>query len=85
MTNKYGGMRSPREDCNVAVDFVIQGRVHMGFIKNKSNSGIFMEAMESLLVGQEITLTFMVPGEQKPLKKERKNCKNLLDWIWRRI
>jgi hypothetical protein len=69
---KYGGMRSPREDCNVSVDFVIEGRIHMGSMKNKSDSGALMEVMESFSVGQEITLTCMLPGERKPFKRKGK-------------
>ncbi|MFC1886798.1 PilZ domain-containing protein [Thermodesulfobacteriota bacterium] len=61
-----------REDCTVSADFVVEGRVYMGFIKNKSDSGIFMEAMESLSDGHEITLTINYPGERKPIKRKGK-------------
>jgi len=67
-----GGMRHPREDCNVSADFVIEGRIHMGIVKNKSNSGVFVEAMESFSNDQEITITFTVPGERKPIKRKGK-------------
>ena len=64
------GMRSPRQACNVAADFVIEGRVYMGIVKNKSDSGVYMEAMGSFSVGQELTLTFMLPGARKPTKRK---------------
>ncbi len=64
------GMRSPREACNIVADFVIDGRVHMGIIKNKSDSGIYLEVMGSFSIGQELTLTFTVPGKLKPTKRK---------------
>jgi len=64
------GMRSPREDCNIVADFVIDGRVHMGIIKNKSDTGVYLEVMGSFSIGQEVTLTFTVPGKLKPTKKK---------------
>jgi hypothetical protein len=67
---KSQGMRNPRQACNVAADFVIEGRAYMGIIKNKSDSGAYIEAMESFSVGQELTLTFMLPGERKPSKRK---------------
>jgi len=69
---KSQGMRSPRKECNVAADFVIEGRIHMGVVKNKSDSGVFMEALESFSLGQELTLTFVFPGERKPIKRKGK-------------
>lgn len=64
------GMRSPREACNAIADFVVEGRVYMGIVKNKSESGLYMEAMGSFSVGQELTLTFMAPGARKPTKRK---------------
>jgi hypothetical protein len=41
------GMRSPREACNIVADFVVDGRVYMGIVKNKSDSGVYLEVMGS--------------------------------------
>ena len=42
----------------------------MGVVKDKSGSGIFMQATESFQAGQEITLTAMLPGDQKSTKRK---------------
>ena len=67
---KSHGMRSPREACNATADFVVEDRVNMGIVKDKSDSGVYMEAMGSFSVGQELTLTFMPPGARKPTKRK---------------
>ena len=64
------GMRSPRESCNVPADFVIEGRVFLGMVKNKSDTGVFMEVLESFNVGQDIVMTFKIPGEKTPYKRK---------------
>ena len=65
-------MRSRRDNYNVPADFVVDGRVYKGIVKNKSGSGVFMAAMESFQVGQEVTLAVTLPGEQKPIKRKGK-------------
>ena len=69
---KGSRLRSHREQYNVPADFVVNGRVYKGNVKNKSGSGLFMEALETFSVGQEITLTVQLPGDQKPIKRKGK-------------
>ena len=67
---KSRGIRSPRKDCNAEADFVVDGRIHKGIVKNKSESGVFMETMGTFSVGQVITLTFVFSDKQKPIKRK---------------
>ena len=67
---KSQGMRSTRDVFNAPVDFVIEGRAYTGIVKNKSGTGVFIAAMESFSVGQEITLTVTLPWEGKPIKRK---------------
>ena len=76
---KSRGIRSTREVCNAVADFVVEGRIHQGVVKNKSESGVFMETMEAFSVGQEVTLTFVFPGQRKPIKRKGKIARTTPD------
>jgi hypothetical protein len=65
-----GGMRSPRKDCDGPSDFSVGGRLYSGVVKNRSGSGVLVEALDTFDVGQEVILSFMCPNEGKPLKRK---------------
>ncbi len=69
---KRSRLRSKRENYNVRADFVVEGRVYTGIVKNKSGTGLFMEALDSFSEGQEITLTVILPSDKKPIKRKGK-------------
>ena len=65
-------LRSKREKYNAQVDFVVDSRAYMGIVKDKSGSGVFIEALDSFSEGQEITLSVQLSGDQKPIKRKGK-------------
>lgn len=67
---RTGGMRSPRVDCDGPSDFSVEGRLYNGIVKNMSDSGVLVEAIDVFDVGQEVILTFMCPQKKKPVKRK---------------
>jgi len=65
-----GGMRSPRKECDGQSDFSVDGRLYSGVVKNRSDSGLLVEALDAFDVGQEVVLSFLCPNEGKPLKRK---------------
>jgi uncharacterized protein (TIGR02266 family) len=60
--------RSERHRCLITVDYAVDGRAFTDFIQDVSTAGVFIKTNESLEIGQEITLSFMLPGADTPIK-----------------
>ena len=58
----------PREPCFMAVDYVTQDRAYKDFIQNISRGGVFIETRVPFFVGERVSLAFMPPEYQKPIK-----------------
>ena len=67
---RSGGMRSPRVDCDGPSDFSVDGRLYSGVVKNRSDSGVLVEALDSFEVGKEVVLSYMCPNQGKPIKRK---------------
>ena len=59
---------NPREPCFMAVDYVTQDRAYKDFIQNISRVGLFIETRVPFFVGERVSLAFMPPNYQKPIK-----------------
>lgn len=57
-----------RKPCLMAVDYTADGRVYKGFITNVSANGVFIEALKTVPVGRNITMTFSSSSHEKPIK-----------------
>jgi uncharacterized protein (TIGR02266 family) len=60
--------RHTRKPCSTAVTYATLDRVFKGFLTNISTGGVFVETGEPLVPGQEITLTFSFPNQERPMK-----------------
>lgn len=52
--------KNVRRDESIQIDFIVQGRIHHGTIKNKSKGGILIEALGSFSVGQVISVEYSI-------------------------
>ncbi|UCH23781.1 MAG: PilZ domain-containing protein [Deltaproteobacteria bacterium] len=59
---------SARTPCFLAVDYQAEDSKHTKHILDISTGGVFIETIEPIAVGQEITLNFAFPESQEPLK-----------------
>jgi Tfp pilus assembly protein PilZ len=50
------------------VDYAIQGQVYRDFIQNISAGGVFIETTVPISIGEELSLTFVLPTHGKPIK-----------------
>ena len=57
-----------RKSCSIPVSYATYDRVYSNTIKNISQRGVFIETQRPLFVGEELTLSFSMPGFGKPLK-----------------
>jgi Tfp pilus assembly protein PilZ len=57
-----------RKTCSIPVSYATYDRVYSNTIKNISQKGVFIETQRPLFVGEELTLSFSMPGFGKPLK-----------------
>jgi Tfp pilus assembly protein PilZ len=57
-----------RKPCFIAVKGATWDSAFDGFIKNIGAGGVFFETPKAFAVGEEITLTFLYPGHEKPVK-----------------
>jgi len=58
----------PRKTCFFPVNYATTDRAFQEFIQDISNSGAFVETRHLLPVGQNISITFSLPGSQKHIK-----------------
>jgi Tfp pilus assembly protein PilZ len=57
-----------RRAVKIPVYYATYDRVYSNYIKNISQSGLFIETQRPLFVGEEIIMTFRLEGFDKPLK-----------------
>jgi Tfp pilus assembly protein PilZ len=57
-----------RKACSIPVSYATYDRVYSNTIKNISQKGVFIETQRPLFVGEELILSFSMPGFGKPLK-----------------
>jgi len=57
-----------RKSCSIPVSYATYDRVYSNIIKNISQKGVFIETQRPLFVGEELILSFSMPGFGKPLK-----------------
>jgi Tfp pilus assembly protein PilZ len=57
-----------RKKCSIPVSYATYDRVYSNIIKNISQKGVFIETQRPLFVGEELTISFSMPGFGKPLK-----------------
>ena len=57
-----------RKSCSIPVSYATYDRVYSNTIKNISQRGVFIETQRPLFVGEELTMSFSIPGFGKPLK-----------------
>jgi Tfp pilus assembly protein PilZ len=58
----------PRKPCFFPVNYATSDRAYQEFIQNISNSGAFVETRHLLSIGQNISITFSLPGSQRNIK-----------------
>ena len=63
-----GYRKYPREPCSVGVDYTIQNKAYKDFIENISAGGVYIKTKKSQSINQEVTMTFMLAGNSKPIK-----------------
>ena len=55
--------RSNRKAAFVIVNYAAQRRFYQDFIRNISDSGVFIETSIPFSVGQEVSMSFPLPGQ----------------------
>ena len=61
-----------RKSCSIIVDYAFNNRAFVNYIKDISAKGLFIETQQPVSVGHIITMTFSLPGFEKPLKVKGK-------------
>ncbi len=57
-----------RKTCAIPVSYATYDRVYSNTIKNISQKGVFIETKRPLFVGEELVLSFSMPGFGRALK-----------------
>ncbi len=57
-----------RKPCSIIVNYAFNGRAFVNYIKDISQKGLFIETREPVRKGELISMTFSLPGFNKPLK-----------------
>jgi len=57
-----------RKSCSIPVSYATYERVYTNIIKNISQKGVFIETQRPLFVGEDLVLSFSMPGFDKPFK-----------------
>jgi len=57
-----------RKTCSIPISYATYDRVYSNTIKNISQRGVFIETKRPLFVGEELILSFSMPGFGKALK-----------------
>ncbi len=57
-----------RKPFNTTVDYSTESGSHRDFIKDISNGGVFIETRIPYSVGEEISMTFLLPEQEKKIK-----------------
>jgi len=57
-----------RKDFLRVIDYQVGDHYYRDFIKNISETGLFIKPSQTFSVGQTVSMTFMSPDNQKPFK-----------------
>lgn len=57
-----------RKDFLSIIDYTVEDRHYRDFIRDMSESGVFIKTSQTFSVGQPILMTFMSPDNQKPFR-----------------
>jgi hypothetical protein len=60
--------RHPRIAYHIPLDYVVDGKSYKDFIENISYGGALIEAPRAFLRGQEISIAFLFPFSEDPIK-----------------
>ena len=63
-----GKRTHPRRKCAVSTEYVIGDRVYQNFLKDISESGVFVQSPDPMSVGDEIVQSFTMSEKQIPFK-----------------
>lgn len=60
----------PRMDCNLIVDFAVQGKAYRGYMRDISAGGIYIVSSDNFEIDQEISMCFSISdsNENMPFK-----------------
>jgi hypothetical protein len=67
-TTRNDRRRHPRIAYHIPLDYVVDGRSYKDFIENISYAGALIETPEAFLRGQEISIAFLFPFSEDPIK-----------------
>ena len=70
----------PRRPCFLSVNYATEERAYQEFIQDISASGAFIETRHALPVGQNIAMTFALPGKRGECPAERKCDQKYRQW-----
>ncbi len=59
---------APRKPCSLSMYYTVEDTVLMGVMKNISTSGVFIETIAPVHVGQEIRMTFWPANQEEPME-----------------
>jgi len=71
----------PRKPCFFPVNYATSDRAYQEFIQDISDSGAFVETRHLLSVGQNISMTFSLPGSQRNIKMKGSIARTTLQGI----
>ena len=60
--------RHPRKSCFIPATWATSDAVLTDFIWNISAGGVFLDTTEPCLPGEQISMTFLLPNQKKPVK-----------------
>lgn len=64
----HNNKRDTRVSYKTEVVYAVNKKLHKGIISNINSNGIFIETSEHFEPGEQITLTFELPGSNEPIK-----------------
>jgi Tfp pilus assembly protein PilZ len=63
-----GKRESPRKPCVMATDYVVDDRAYRNFVKDISESGVYVQTSQAFELGDEIIQSFSLSDKQIPFK-----------------
>ena len=63
-----GKRANPRKACTMTTDYVLGNRAYRNFVKDISESGVFVQTSDPLALGDEIVQSFSLSNKQIPFK-----------------
>lgn len=63
-----GKRATPRKKCTMTTDYAIGDRAYRNFVKDISETGVFVQTSNPLTIGDEIVQSFSLSNKQIPFK-----------------